>query len=1246
MNAMRRTTIAALLFLSGALGAAGPSDGVDAAPADPSAEAVRPLSVPLADYLNPDGTLSLPLEGVVGSIDPTGFDLVGGPGGAPRFQPSAEGADRRAAGDENWDPSFFSALFNDSVQALAWNGSDLYAGGKFTDVDGVPAVRVARWDGAAWRTLGGGLNGAVRALAWDGSNLYAGGDFWTAGSWLARCVAKWDGMAWSPLGSGMDGSVYALAWDGSALYAGGAFTMAGGAAAAHIAKWDGSSWSPLGEGTDDIVYALAWNGADLWAGGQFTLAGGMPAGRIAKWDGSAWSPLGAGMNNHVYALAWDGTNLYAGGRFTMADGTAANRIAKWNGSAWSPLGSGVDGVVDALAWDGVSLYAGGSFAIAGGAPANYIARWDGGNWSVVGTGAIGHVNAIVMVGTGLAAGMEHDNYSSNAEESRIMLWDEMEWHGLPDTGAGMNSSVLALLNGGTGLYAAGYFTFAGAVPAQRIAKWNGSAWNPLDSGLNSSVTALAWDGTNLYAGGYFTFAGGLSAKYIARWNGSAWSPLGTGMNSVVYALAWDGTNLFAGGDFTTAGGIAAKRIAKWNGSAWSPLGSGVTKPSYDNSTVRSLIWDGSCLYAGGWFTTAGGVAANNIARWDGTQWSPLGSGIAVHSYVSSLFWDGAFLYAGGSFRAAGGIGCNNIAKWDGANWSPLGSGVDGSVYSLAGDGGIIYAGGGFTQAGMKSSAHIGRWTNPPCSTPSLAAPVSALDADACAFSKVDLAWPMDAADWGDAGVGTRAYDVLRDGIAIASGLPYGTAQYADATGTNGTPYAYAVRYWNGCGLLAATPTATAADQDGSPGAPAISGIFDMNACLQDGVWVEFSAGAGADAHDLYMDGSLAVPGYVEGSPFDPGDSAPHWYVVRARNAVCSRDSVGGGFADRMGLSPTVTGPVPACVPGMLGTQAFASYQWYRNGFPIYGATAQMCEAVAPGTYTVRITDAYACPAVSPGFVIQPSPPIPAISGPVSGCASAGVVLSTGAYTAYQWTRDGAEIPGATAFSYPALLSGDYRVRVANASGCTALSPVHAVAIHPDPQPEMSGAPVNACPATTVSLTTGAFAAHQWLFNGAPIPGATARTYDAMVTGNYAVSVVDGNGCSGRSSDSPVFVDFCPATEVSPARAIHPLRVVKSAASSTGYFLFFQRVDSTDGYNLYEGELVAPWDGLYHHGGQPGNRCGLTATDLGTGEMRASFSPAAGDRYYLVTAYGGGSEGPSGFNSVGSEVPESQSTCAP
>jgi hypothetical protein len=58
--------------------------------------------------------------------------------------------------------------------------------------------------------------------------------------------------------------------------------------------------------------------------------------------------------------------------------------------------------------------------------------------------------------------------------------------------------------------------------------------------------------------------------------------------------------LYAGGDFTTAAGVAATNIAQWNGTSWSALGSGM------NNTVSALAVSASALYAGGAFTTAGG----------------------------------------------------------------------------------------------------------------------------------------------------------------------------------------------------------------------------------------------------------------------------------------------------------------------------------------------------------------------------------------------------------------------------------------------------------------------------------------------------------------------------------------------------------------------------------------------------------------------------------------------------------------
>jgi len=60
-------------------------------------------------------------------------------------------------------------------------------------------------------------------------------------------------------------------------------------------------------------------------------------------------------------------------------------------------------------------------------------------------------------------------------------------------------------------------------------------------GTGGDVDALALDGSgNLYAGGWFPTAGGVPANYIARWDGSAWSALGSGMNTFLDAVAVDG----------------------------------------------------------------------------------------------------------------------------------------------------------------------------------------------------------------------------------------------------------------------------------------------------------------------------------------------------------------------------------------------------------------------------------------------------------------------------------------------------------------------------------------------------------------------------------------------------------------------------------------------------------------------------------------------------------------------------------
>lgn len=189
-----------------------------------------------------------------------------------------------------------------------------------------------------------------------------------------------------------------------------------------------------------------------------------------------------------------------------------------------------------------------------------------------------------------------------------------------------------------------------------------------------------------------------------------WLPLGSGVGGTgeehpyVSSLAVYDGRLVAGGSFVSAGGVAARNIAAWDGDSWTPLGPGIDGP------VNALA-----VYNGRLMAARKPTAANPapICAWDGSSWTPL-PGMNLNEVFALASFDGK-LIAGGMFDEAGGITANAIAAWDGSRWYGLGLGLGGGdqqagrVDALASYDGQLVAAGRFASAGGFQAGNIASW---------------------------------------------------------------------------------------------------------------------------------------------------------------------------------------------------------------------------------------------------------------------------------------------------------------------------------------------------------------------------------------------------------------------------------------------------------------------------------------------------------------------------------------------------------
>jgi hypothetical protein len=251
------------------------------------------------------------------------------------------------------------------VSAAGLFGGELVVAGEFTEMCGLPAAGIARFNGTTWSTFPVGLDvygdmtGVVPYQQW----LYIAGAFTAQSTPPVSNLARWNGTTWVSVPSPGFGIKALVVYD-DLLYAGGSVSDAGVPFLARISAWDGATWtSVVAETSSSLVSSLVVHNGRLIAGGAFSAIDGTPAANIAAFDGGSWQPLGSGLNGGVRDMTSTGDDLYVIGGFSTAGGKLNQFIARWRDQPVSVIGASVvaarEGTACRLSWrvdDATSVY--------------------------------------------------------------------------------------------------------------------------------------------------------------------------------------------------------------------------------------------------------------------------------------------------------------------------------------------------------------------------------------------------------------------------------------------------------------------------------------------------------------------------------------------------------------------------------------------------------------------------------------------------------------------------------------------------------------------------------------------------------------------------------------------------------------------------------------------------------------------------------------------------------------------------
>jgi trimeric autotransporter adhesin len=226
------------------------------------------------------------------------------------------------------------------------------------------------------------------------------------------------------------------------------------------------------------------------------------------------------------------------------------------------------------------------------------------------------------------------------------------------------------------------------------------------------------------------------------------------------------------------------------------------------------------------------------------------------------------------------------------------------------------------------------------------------------------------------------------------------------------------------------------------------------------------------------------------------------YIVTVTNAFSCSATTSAQVTVNPNPAPAISGPTAFCIGNNVNLNAgggYASYLWNT------GATTQIINTTAGGTYTVTVTSGAGCTGTTNTSLTVNPLPVPVITGVTSICQGATTILDAGAgFSSYLWST------GATSATITTGAAGPVTVTVTDANGCS--SPASSnVTVNPLPLPVITG--VNAfCQGGSSTLDAGTgFSSYLWN------TGAVSRTITVSAGGNYTVTVTASTGCAGNDN---------------------------------------------------------------------------------------------------------------------------------